>query len=190
MPVYKQSITDQSTIYESAGYPSYPEGGAHRGIDTVHGNHLAYAPASGTVIWAQVWDGHTTSGNMSWGNAIRVQMADGRVWLAAHFASQIWSVGATITKGDFIGTQGDTGNVTGVHTHWELWSSAAGGLNDPSSLLGIPNSAPATYQVEWDATDPPGPGPGPGPGPDPPTPTPTRKIPLWMYLKPIYRYGR
>ena len=177
MPVYKQCITDQSTIYESAGYPSYPGGGEHRGIDTVHGNYLAYAPTSGTVIWAQTWDGHTTSGNMSWGNAIRVKMPDGRVWLAAHFASQIHTVGEKIVQGQFIGTQGKTGNVTGIHTHWELWSSAAGGLNDPSEILRIPNGAPETYDVEWDADN-------------PPTPTGTRKLPLWMYLKPIYRYGR
>lgn len=182
MPVYKQCITDQSTIYESAGYPSYPSGGAHRGIDTVHGNHLAYAPMAGTVIWAQKWDGHSTTGNQSWGNAIRVQMDDGRVWLAAHFASQIWKVGDTIARGQYIGQQGKTGNVTGIHTHWELWSSPAGGLNDPSQILGIPNGAPATYDVEWDAENP--------PPPEPPSPATAKTLPLWMYLKPIYRYGR
>lgn len=168
MAVYKQSITDQSTIYESAGYPSYPGGGAHRGIDTVHGNHLAYAPAAGTIIWAQTWDGHTTTGNMSWGNAIRVKMNDGRVWLAAHFAAQTHKVGDVLKKGDLIGTQGKTGNVTGIHTHWELWRGTAGGLLDPSSLLGIPNGV-GTYDVEWDAGD---------------TPTPsTGLLPVWLMFK-------
>lgn len=171
---YKQSITDQSTIYESAGYPYYPGGGAHRGIDTVHTNHLAYAPASGTVIWVQHWNG-SLAGNQSWGNAIRVQMADGRVWLAAHFASQIHTVGEVIKKGDFIGEQGRTGNVTGIHTHWELWRGTAGGLLDPSEILGIPNAAPATYEVEWDVGESPTP-----PGPEPPA---VGHLPIWLMFK-------
>lgn len=165
---YAQSITDGSTIRVTAGYPSYSDGSAHRGIDTVHTDLMAYAPASGTVIVAQTWNGSTT-GNQSWGNCIRVQMADGRVWLAAHFASQIHYVGETITKGDFIGVQGATGNATGNHTHWELWSSSAGGLNDPSSLIGIPNAV-GTYDVTWDAsTDPGGGGTTTDPTPDPTT---------------------
>ena len=174
MPTYKQSITDCPTIYVSAGYPSYPEGGVHRGIDTVHTNHLAYAPVSGTVIVAQVWDGHSTEGNQSWGNMILVQMEDGNTWRAAHFESQLWHVGDTISKGDYIGTQGKTGNATGIHTHWE-YATASGTLMDPSTILGIPNAV-GTWDVEWDATDPPGPGPGP-------EPTPGGNIPIWLLFK-------
>lgn len=160
---YAQCITDGSTIRVTAGYPNYPAsfgGGPHRGIDTVHTNGLAYAPMAGTVIWAQSWNGSTT-GNQSWGNAIRVQMSDGRVWLAAHFASQIHYVGEVLQQGDYIGVQGQTGNASGIHTHWELWSSTAGGLNDPSSILGIPNAV-GTYDVTWSAS-----GSGGDPTPDP-----------------------
>lgn len=170
MPVYKQSITNGSTIRETAGYPYYPGGGAHRGIDTVHTDLLAYAPAGGTIIWAQTWDGVTTTGNQSWGNAIRVKMSDGRVWLAAHFAEQTHRVGEVLAKGNLIGTQGATGNVTGVHTHWELWRGTAGGLLDPTEILGIPNGV-GTYDVEWDAETPPAP---------PPT---VGTIPIWLMFK-------
>lgn len=171
MPTYPQSITDQSTIYESAGYPQYPGGGYHGGIDTVHNNHLAYAPASGTVVVAHVWQG-TTADEDSWGNYIVVDMGDNNYWLAAHFTDQLHTVGEVITKGDYIGQQGMTGNVTGIHTHWEYW---VGGQStayraDPSPLLGIPNGAPATYDVSWNADDPPGPGPG-------------RKIPIWLLFR-------
>ena len=137
MAVYKQCITDVSPIRVTAGYPAYPDGSPHRGIDTVHGNHKAYAPAAGVVVVAQHWNG-STSGNQSWGNMIKVQMADGTTWRAAHFASQIWNVGDTITKGQFIGTQGKTGYATGIHTHWE-YADAAGNLRDPSSIIRIPN---------------------------------------------------
>ena len=47
MATYKQCITDQKTIYESAGYPYYDGGGEHGGIDTVHDNYKAYAPLAG-----------------------------------------------------------------------------------------------------------------------------------------------
>ena len=179
MAVYPQSITDQPTIYESAGYPEYPNGGYHGGIDTVHTNHLAYAPAGGTIVVAHVWQG-TTDDADSWGNYIVVDMGNGNFWLAAHFKSQIHSVGEVLKKGDYIGEQGETGDVTGIHTHWEYWvgGQSSAYRTDPSSLLGIPNGAPATYDVSWDATDPPGPGPGPGPGP-----TPSGSLPVWLLFQ-------
>lgn len=179
MPTYPQSITSQPTIYESAGYPTYPSGGYHGGIDTVHTDHLAYSPASGTVVTAHVWQGGT-EGNDSWGNYIVVQMDGGNYYLAAHFTDQIHAVGETIAKGQYIGTQGETGNVTGIHTHWEYWVGGYGTAyrSDPSAILGIPNGAPATYDVSWDATDP------PGPGPDPPGPGPGGGgLPVWLLFQ-------
>lgn len=175
---YKQCITDVSPIRVTAGYPAYPDGSYHRGIDTVHGDHNVFAPESGTVVVAQVWDGVTTTGDMSWGNMIKVQMADGTTWRAAHFTSQLWHVGDTIAKGQYIGTQGKTGNATGIHTHWE-YQSASGALMDPSTILGIPNAV-GSYEVEWDASVDPGPGPDPDPDPDP---WPTGKIPVWLMFK-------
>lgn len=174
---YKQSITDCNTIRVSAGYPAYPDGSPHRGIDTVHCNHKAYAPADGVVEIAQVWDGHTTTGDQSWGNMIKVRMADGHTWRAAHFAAQLWSSGATIKKGDYIGEQGRTGNATGIHTHWE-YQDSSGNLLDPSAILGIPNSV-GTWDVEWDA------GGGGGPGPDPGK----LALPIWLLFK-IVKGGR
>lgn len=173
MAVYKQCITDVSPIRVTAGYPAYADGSPHRGIDTVHGNHKAYAPEAGTVVVAQHWNG-STSGDQSWGNMIKVRMADGTTWRAAHFASQIWNVGDTISKGQFIGTQGKTGNATGIHTHWE-YADAAGNLRDPSGIIRIPNQV-GTWDVEWDSGG--GPGPGPGPGP-----WPAGKLPVWLLFK-------
>lgn len=169
MPTYPQCICGASTIYESAGYPTYPSGGAHGGIDTVHPDLRAYAPAAGTIVVANHWDGNRNPSSMqSYGNYIIVSMGNNEYWLAGHFASQIHTAGETLAAGDFIGTQGQTGNVTGTHTHWEHW---VGGQStryrvDPSGLLRIPNGAPATYNVSWDTG-----GSEPGPEPDPePTP--------------------
>lgn len=172
---YKQSITKQPTLRETAGYPTYPDGGAHGGIDTVHTDYLAYAPKAGTVVTAHKWKGGT-AGVDSWGNYIVVSIGDNKYWLAAHFTAQNWAVGDTISKGELIGTQGQTGNVTGTHTHWEYW---VGGQStkyrqDPSAVLGIPNGV-GTYAVEWNGGDTPTP-------PDPPTP-PTKPPPIWLYFK-------
>ena len=172
MATYPQCICASSTIYESAGYPYYPSGSSHGGIDTVHPDLKAYAPTGGTVVVANVWNGDRNPNSaQSWGNYIVVAIGDGNYWLAGHFASQIHSVGDVLNAGDFIGQQGQTGNVTGTHTHWEYWvgGQSTAYRSDPSAILRIPNSAPATYNVSWDASGAPDPGPDPSPdpGPDP-----------------------
>lgn len=164
MASYAQCITNGSTIRVTAGYPYYPSGGAHGGIDTVHTNLKSYAPKSGKVVTAHVWQGGKT-GNDSWGNYIVVQMSDGSYWLAAHFVSQIHTVGETINEGDYIGEQGATGNVTGKHTHWEYWQGGYGTAyrQNPQSILRIPNLV-GTYDVTWDTES------GkPDPPPEPPS---------------------
>ena len=188
MATYKQCITDQSTIRVSAGYPHYSDGSVHGGIDTVHTNHQSYAPMAGTVEIAHTWQGGTT-GNDSWGNYIVVKMSDNSYWLAAHFVSQIHSVGETITRGQYIGEQGQTGNASGIHTHWEYWIGGYGTAyrTDPSAILGIPNEV-GTWDVEWDATNPPTPPEPPTPPGPSPTPTVKRKLPIWMMCKPPYRF--
>lgn len=190
---YKQCITDGSTIRVTASYPHYDDGTRHSGIDTVHTDHKAFAPYGGTVMRAWHWEGGT-AGHNSWGNHIVVKFAENQYWLAAHFASQIWSEGDTITQGQYIGEQGATGNVTGIHTHWEYWNGgySVNYRDNPAIILRIPNAV-GTYDVEWDAggepptpPEPPGPGPGPEPGPE----TEKRKMPIWMLCAPVWRYKR
>ena len=82
-----------------------------------------------------------------------------------------------LKAGDLIGVQGQTGNATGIHTHWEYW---VGGRStryrqDPSRILGIPNAV-GKYDVTWSADNP------PGPGPEPPTPG-KKPIPVWLLFK-------
>lgn len=165
--VYPQCITGGSTIFESAGYPWYPSGGKHGGIDTVHTDLRAYAPMAGKIVTANVWNGSTNPNSMqSYGNYIVVDTHDGNYWLAGHFASQINTVGTELAAGDYIGQQGQTGNVTGTHTHWERWVGGYGTKYrvDPSDMLRIPNGR-GTYNVSWDAEG--GAEPDPEPTPDP-----------------------
>ena len=151
---YKQSITKLNTIEVTAGYPYYSDGSEHGGIDYVTGDHQFYSPVSGTVVWAQEWDGYSTSGNQSWGNMICVEFATNRYVLMAHFAQQLWQEGATIQKGELAGVQGETGNAFGIHTHVEYWDGGQSTQyrQDPASITGIPNQV-GTFDVEWDAGD-------------------------------------
>ena len=98
---YKQCITDGSTIRVTASYPYYDDGTRHSGIDTVHTDLKAFAPYAGTVVRAWHWEGGI-AGKNSWGNHIVVQFAENQYWLAAHFASQIWSEGDTIAQGNIL----------------------------------------------------------------------------------------
>ena len=166
MPTYKQCITKVSPIRVTAGYPYYPDGSPHGGIDTVHGDLLAYAPKAGKIVVAHTWQGGTT-GVDSWGNYIVVDMGNNEYWLAAHFKSQTHKVNETIAQGQLIGAQGATGNVTGVHTHWEYWKGGQSTQyrQDPSSILGIPNEV-GSFDVVWYIDE-----------------KSKKKMPVWMYLR-------
>lgn len=182
MASYPQCITDESTITVTAAYPYYSDGSHHGGIDTKHPNDfLAFAPQAGTIVTAHTWQGGKT-GNDSWGNYIVVDMGNKRYWLAAHFKAQTHKVGEVLKAGDLIGTQGQTGNATGIHTHWEYWFGGRSTRyrQDPSQILGIPNAV-GKYDVTWSADNP------PGPGPEPPTPG-KKAIPVWLLLKMARRY--
>lgn len=109
----------------SAVYVTQEYGNAgHTGMDIANGNGMAvWASAAGTVIWVQNWDGHTTTGNQSYGNCIMISHgSSGMRTLYAHlkgFASGIYS-GATVRQGQIIGYTGLTGNTTGYHLHFEM----------------------------------------------------------------------
>lgn len=169
--IYRQSITDLDTIRVTAGYPNYPDGSYHGGMDTVIGNSQVYAPRAGTVVRAHHWQGGTDPSTAdAWGNYILVEYGPDKYWLAAHFASQIHTVGDVLAKGQFIGTQGATGNVTGPHTHWEYWNGGESTAYraDPEIVLHIP-SVVGRYNVVWNGEEPPHSGGG--------------RFPIWLFKK-------
>lgn len=168
MPTYTTFITSYNQIHVSAGYPSYPGGGYHRGIDTYtpgYADNIVRAPSDAIILRSEMG----TGGNWSWGNFVVGYNEEGNYsWLAAHFDARYVEAGQTVKAGDPIGYCGTTGNVTGRHTHWEghHGRGITNNLFDPSSFLGFPNAV-GTYNVEWG--DPENP---PRPDPDPPEPTP------------------
>lgn len=119
-------LKERCTI--TAGYPYYPSGGRHWGLDIClctssgstrdsNGNSLSYgqpyyAAQGGEVIIAD-W-------HKSFGNYVVVDHGDGKQTLYAHSKSLNVSKGDIVKKGQQLGLMGDTGNVTGPHLHFEV----------------------------------------------------------------------
>lgn len=115
----------------------------HRGIDMstkkVTGIPV-YAVQKGTVVTVQAWDGHTLTGNQSWGNMILINhgATDGITYTTryAHLATvPSFSVGQELAKGAQLSTAGTTGNSTGIHLHLEV--TANGTLVNPRNYVPI-----------------------------------------------------
>lgn len=103
----------------------YNDGSAHNAIDlraTV--GKPVYAAEDGTVNWVQRWDGHTKTGNQSYGNLVRIRHADynGQALETyyAHLSRTCVANGEKVAEGQLIGYSGDSGNCFGAHLHFEV----------------------------------------------------------------------
>ncbi|MFD3676890.1 peptidoglycan DD-metalloendopeptidase family protein [Streptomyces sp. NPDC058613] len=87
--------------------------GYHTGLDLrADSGTPIYAPADGKVI--------KVSSGGSYGNETHIEHANGVVTLYAHQTKAMVSQGASVKRGDQIGTVGNTGNSFGPHLHWEV----------------------------------------------------------------------
>lgn len=108
----------------TAGW-TYNDGKAHNAIDlrAAVGTPV-YAAEGGTVDWVQHWDGHTTSGNQSYGNCVRIthEPYNGKALqtLYAHLKTVLVKTGQAVTEGQLIGYSGETGHCLGAHLHFEV----------------------------------------------------------------------
>ena len=103
----------------------YSDGSSHRAIDlrAAVGTPV-YAAEDGTVDWVQAWDGHSTRGDQSYGNLVRIRHANyngGKLQtLYAHLKESKVKCGQAVKEGELIGYGGNTGNSTGPHLHFEV----------------------------------------------------------------------
>lgn len=114
-----------AVLPEISGYYGNPVPGARltQGIHGYNGVDLGapngtpvYAAAAGTVIVVKNNGGY----NGGYGNYIVISHPNGTQTLYAHLSSVSTSVGATVSKGDYIGGVGSTGRSTGNHLHFEV----------------------------------------------------------------------
>ena len=96
---------------------------------------LDFAAPSGTPIHAVAGGTVTSTGySGAYGNRTIVTLTDGTELWYCHQTSIGVSVGQEVRSGDFLGTVGATGNVTGPHLHLEV-RPGAGDPVDPYSAL-------------------------------------------------------
>ena len=118
----------------------YSDGKLHRAIDlrAVVWTPV-YAAEDGTVDWVQAWDGHSTSGDQSYGNLVRIRHADyngGKLQtLYAHLSESRVKYGQRVREGELIGYSGNTGHSTGPHLHFEVRRD--GQHTDPAEYLPV-----------------------------------------------------
>ena len=83
-----------------------------------------YAAEDGTVNWVQTWDGKSTAGNQSYGNAVKIRHADYSSQTLetryAHLSGYVVKKGQTVKEGQLIGYTGNTGKSSGAHLHFEV----------------------------------------------------------------------
>jgi murein DD-endopeptidase MepM/ murein hydrolase activator NlpD len=88
-------------------------GRLHAGIDLASGvGSPVRAAAAGTVVSARNEGGY--------GKCIRVEHADGTVTVYAHLSAFLVSAGEKVGPGEQIGREGNTGQSTGPHLHFEV----------------------------------------------------------------------
>ncbi|WP_117161353.1 M23 family metallopeptidase [Paraliobacillus sp. X-1268] len=110
------------------GYRTHPITGVkqsfHTGIDLVKSHKASIgAFTAGQVLYAG--NGQSGSGLGGYGIVVLVKDSKGRGHLYAHLDSVSVKKGQTVSKGQEIGKQGATGNVTGSHLHYEVRKSTS-----------------------------------------------------------------
>ena len=100
------------------GYRTCPYHGRelHGGVDlpAPHGTNIL-AAKGGTVV--------VSTYGSSYGNYVAISHADGSRTMYCHMSARLVSVGDTVSQGQVIGRVGSTGNSTGNHLHFELWTN-------------------------------------------------------------------
>jgi len=114
------------------GYRTHPITGKknsfHTGIDLVKNKGGVNAPieafTDGEVLFAGM--GQSGSGLGGYGIVVLIKDKNKRGHLYAHLHSTSVRKGQKVNKGQVIGRQGATGNVTGAHLHYEIRKKAEG----------------------------------------------------------------
>lgn len=114
----------------------------HKGIDFVADDKRIFATCNGTVRTVAYDPG-------GWGHYVSIGDAEGRRHIFCHLEAGSVRVkaGQTVDRQTVIGTMGATGNVTGVHLHYQLQQGAV--VIDPCGYLGIPNKVGSYHSKDY-----------------------------------------
>lgn len=97
----------------------------HGGCDLVKKTNqldTIVAHTAGTVVWCQsgIPNDQGSSGNRSYGNAVKIKHSNGYYTLYAHMNYITVKNGDKVKQGQNIGYMGNTGNSYGAHLHFEV----------------------------------------------------------------------
>lgn len=118
----RNNVARASNLPANDGYFAFPTTGNNYG--RIHSNNgVDISNSCGTPIYASA-DGVVTTSKNGWnggyGNYIKITHPNGVVTLYAHLSSRDVQVGANVTKGQYLGAMGTTGNSSGCHLHFEV----------------------------------------------------------------------
>ena len=108
----------------------------HKGIDLVGTDKTVRAVVGGVVGQSTIIT-DPKNRTSEWGNYVRIDGEDGRIYYYCHLAKRLVGRGAKVEVGDAIGIEGSTGKSTGSHLHFEVREN--GSPIDPTKILGIKN---------------------------------------------------
>lgn len=105
----------------------------HNGIDMVGLiNKNIYATVSGVVVDSR-WE-NDNDHSQGYGQLIRIKdNATGLYFIYGHLSERSVSEGDTVTKGQKIGVEGNTGNSTGSHCHYQVSEDWNTGVQNPAN---------------------------------------------------------
>lgn len=107
----------------TAGYPSYPSGGQHRGLDFgIPVGTKVGAAVSGTIVNAHSQDNYNTypRGPRIFGQYILMKGDNGLYYRYGHLSKVGVSNNQRVKAGETIGLSGNTGYSSGPHLHWQV----------------------------------------------------------------------
>lgn len=117
----------------------------HKGIDLV-GTDKTVRAVVGGVVGQSIIITDPTSRTSEWGNYVRVDGEDGRLYYYCHLAQRLVSRGDKVSVGDALGIEGSTGKSTGSHLHLEVREN--GKSIDPTPIIGIKNIVGAVREAK------------------------------------------
>lgn len=117
----------------------------HKGIDLV-GTDKTVRTVVGGVVGQSIIITDPTSRTSEWGNYVRVDGEDGRLYYYCHLAKRLVSRGDKVSVGDALGIEGSTGKSTGSHLHFEVREN--GKSIDPTAIIGIKNIVGAVREAK------------------------------------------
>ena len=109
----------------------------HKGIDLV-GTDKTVRAVVGGVVGQSIIITDPKNRTSEWGNYVRVDGEDGRLYYYCHLSKRLVSRGDKVSVGDALGIEGSTGKSTGSHLHLEVREN--GKSIDPTAILGIKNT--------------------------------------------------